>query len=387
MTVSVTRYDQKLDTLRQAIKLCDGFADLKPESKVILKPNIVLGGRKSQRPDGVVTTTEVIEGVVMLLREAGCQDITIAEGGAIHPELNLNTPRAFEWSGVKKLAESLKVPLIDLNDGPFTNFDFEGVKIEVASAVLEADFFINIPVLKTHQLTKISMGLKNLKGILSNESKKNFHRNGLERFIAILGTKIPVNLTIVDGTYGIQKGPVGDDVHRMDLLIVGKNILDVDIVGAHILGINPVEVGHVSQFAEITGQTVDLNRVKIRGENPADVQKPLEWASTWPVELMQKYNFTGIHMETPGYSNCSGCGMGIFVAINNFFRENVGAHFDGVEICAGQEPIASPTAKKVFCLGKCACETNKDHPNAIKIKGCPPPVKKTYEKLKEELIL
>ncbi|KJS15745.1 MAG: hypothetical protein VR69_12055 [Peptococcaceae bacterium BRH_c4b] len=386
MPVAVVKYDQTLAALRRAIELCEGFSGLNPDSKVILKPNVVIGGRKSQRPDGVVTTLEVMEGLLTLLREAGCRDITIAEGGAIQPELNLNTPRAFEWSGIKELAERLGIPTIDLNEGPFTALDFYGVKIEIASALLEAGFIVNVPVLKTHQLTKISMGLKNLKGVLSNESKKNFHRHGLERFIAILGTKIPVSLTVIDGTFAIQKGPVGDDVHRMNLLVAGKDILDVDIVGAHILGIDPAEVGHVKLFADMTGQTVDLNRVEVRGENPADVQKPLAWASTWPLDLMKKYNISGIHMETPGYSNCSGCGMGIFVAVNNFFRENVGATFDGVEICAGQEPVASPAANKVFCLGKCACDTNKDHPHAIKIKGCPPSIKKIYETLKEELV-
>lgn len=230
------------------------------------------------------------------------------------------------------------------------------------------------------------MGLKNLKGVISNESKKDFHRHGLERFIAILGTKVPVNLTIIDGTFAIQKGPVGNDVHRMDLLIAGRDIQEVDIVGASILGIDPTEVDHVSHFAQMSGRTVNLDRIEVRGETPADVQKKLEWESTWPVELMQKYNISGIHMETPGYSNCSGCGMGIFAAVNNFLRENVGTRFDGVEICVGSEPIASPQAKKVFCLGKCACETNKEHPNAIKIRGCPPPVQKTYERLKQELL-
>jgi hypothetical protein len=77
--------------------------------------------------------------------------------------------------------------------------------------------------------------------------------------------------------------------------------------------------------------------------------------------------------------------VGIFVAVNNFFRENAGASFDGVEICADRDSVASPGAKTVLCLGKCACETNKDHPNAVQIKGCPPPVQKTYERLKEVL--
>ncbi|HWQ71891.1 MAG TPA: DUF362 domain-containing protein [Desulfitobacteriaceae bacterium] len=386
MSVAVVRYNQTLAALRQAVELCDGFSDLKPGSRVVLKPNMVLGGRKSQRPDGIVTTVNLIEEVVTLLREFNCDDITIADGGVIHPEINLNTPRAFEWSGLADLAKRLDLPIVDLNEGPFVSFDFEGVKIEIAKIVLEADFVINLPVLKTHQLTKVSLGLKNLKGVLHEESKKKFHRYGLEHFIAMLGTKIPAHLTIIDGTYATQKGPVGNDIHRMDLLIAGKNILEADIVGANILGIDPSTVGHIVEYAQMTNQKIDLDKIRIQGEKLTAVQKKLEWESAWPQDLMQLYGISGVHMETPGYSNCSGCGMGIFVALNNFFRENTGARFEDVEICAGLEPVASPEAKKVFCLGKCACQTNKAHPNAVKIGGCPPSVKRTYDILKKNLL-
>lgn len=386
MSVAIVRYNQTLEALRKAVELCDGFNGLKPGSRVVLKPNMVLGGRKSQRPDGIVTTTNLIEGVVTLLRELNCDDITIADGGVIHPEINLNTPRAFEWSGLADLAKRLNLPLVDLNEGPFVSYNFEGVKIEIAKIVLEADFLINLPVLKTHQLTKVSLGLKNLKGVLENESKKNFHRHGLEHFIALLGTKIPAHLTIIDGTFATQKGPVGDDIHRMDLLIAGKNILEVDIVGSNILGIDPKLVGHIAEYANLTKQKIDIDKVRILGEKPAEVRKKLEWESAWPQDLMKRYAISGVHMETPGYSNCSGCGMGIFVAVNNFFRENIGAHFEDVEICLGLEPVASPKAKKVFCIGKCACITNKAHPKAIKVGGCPPPVKRTYEVLKKNLL-
>ncbi|GAW92627.1 DUF362 domain-containing protein [Calderihabitans maritimus] len=385
MTVGLVRYDGQEATLRRLVDLCGGLRNL-TGCKVLLKPNVVIGGRRSQPPHGLVTTTRVVEQMINLVRDLGSKEVIIAEGGAVQEDLSLNTPRAYKWSGIADLAERMQIPLVDLNDGPFVTYTYEGVKIEIARPILEADYVINLPVLKTHQLTKISLGIKNLKGVLSPKSKKDFHRHGLEKFIGWLPTKVRVDFTVIDGTYALQKGPVGNDVHSMNVLVAGKDLLALDAVGASLLGINPNDVEHLQVYAGLTGRTLDLASVQVKGERIEELRKPLEWQSKWPQELLDLYKISGVHMETPGNSNCSGCGMGIFVALNRFFRENAGATFDGVEICAGREPVASPQAKKVFCLGKCACETNADHPNAIKIRGCPPSVERIYLRLKEELV-
>lgn len=385
MTVAVIRNDEGKGSLETALELCNGLSNLKSTDKVLLKPNLVIGGHKSQRPDGVVTTTNMIEWIIDILRDYGISDITIGDGGVIHREINLNTLRAYEWSGVGPLAQKLGIETLDLNKGPFTTVDFDGIPIKIATSILEADFVINMPVLKTHQLTKVSLGLKNLKGCMANQSKKNFHRNGLEESIALLGTKITTDLTIIDGTFGLQRGPVGNDAHRFDLIIAGKDVAEVDAIGAYILGLDPREVIHLHKFYELQGKELDLSKIEVKGEQLGKVRHPLEWVSHWPQELMEAYNIKGVKMDTPGYSNCSGCGMGIFVAVNNFFRQHRNTTFNDVEICVGREPVASPDAKKVFCLGKCACDTNKDHPNAIKIGGCPPSVKRSQEVLEKEL--
>ncbi|GAW90968.1 DUF362 domain-containing protein [Calderihabitans maritimus] len=385
MSVALTKVNHILESLRRVIELCQGFKGLKPNDKILLKPNMVMRGRRNQPPHGQVTSVTVVEGMISLLREAGCSKIEIADGGVIHPELRLNTFTAYEWAGYVEMAERLNVPLIDLNEGPFVMVDLEGLKVQIARRVLDADFVINLPVLKTHHQTQVSLGLKNLKGILSFKSKKDFHGYGLERMIALLGTKVKVDLTVIDGTFAMQKGPVGEDVHRTDLLVAGKDILQVDIVGSRLLGIEPEQVGHLRIFAELTDRSLTVEPGEIRGEKVEELRKPLEWVDRWPRDLMQRYNISGIRMEDPGVSICSGCGFGIFAALNKFFRENAGANFQGIEICMGRETIASPEASKVFCLGKCACDANRKHPNAVLIRGCPPSVQKMYECFKKEL--
>lgn len=386
MAVSIVRY-QGSDSLKKAVDLCDGFSNLKPASQVLIKPNIVMGGRRSQVPYGWVVTPMIMGDLVTLLREYGCKNIVIAEGSAIQKELGLNTARALEWSGIGQLAAELEVPLLDLNEGPFTTVEIAGKQIEIASRVLEADFVINLPVLKTHQLTKTSMGLKNMKGTLSNNSKRLCHEENLEYFIAGINTKLHNDLTIIDGIWGLQKGPIGNDHHRLDLIIAGKEIMEVDAVGAAVVGIDPQSIVYLQLYALMMNQELKIENIEIKGEKILNVRKKLEWVTDWVPELFANYQIKGVVMETPFYSNCSGCGMGIFVGLNNFFRECPGATFKGVEICAGREPVATTEAKKAFLLGKCAINTNKNHPRAIRVPGCPPSPQKIYETLKKELEL
>ncbi|MHB8126690.1 MAG: DUF362 domain-containing protein [Desulfitobacteriaceae bacterium] len=382
----VKRHDQTLGALRKAIELCDGFEGLKPGAKVVLKPNMVMRGYRTQAPDGVVTPVETMESMITLLREHGCNDITIADGGVIHSDLKLNTATAYKWAGYEEMAQRLEVPLVDLNEGPFMTVDLEGLPVKIANLIMEAEFLINIPVLKTHGQTKVSLGIKNLKGVIAFESKKDCHRNNLMRCIALLGQAVRVDLTVIDGTFGLQKGPTSDDVHRMDVLVAGKDILNVDLVGSQLLGIDPEQVDYLRIFAELGGRSLSLEGVEVIGEEISNLAKPLEWYATWTQDLMNLYNIKGISMEVPDPTCCSGCGFGIYVAISNFFRENAGTDFGGVVVSTGREKIDNPDARKVICLGKCACDTNSEHPNAVKIPGCPPSVKRMGERLTEELI-
>jgi uncharacterized protein (DUF362 family) len=374
--------DQTLEALRKAIEICGGFDDLKPGTKVILKPNMVMRSLFPNKPPvGMVTPAETMECIIALLREHGCHDITIADGGVIHPELNLNTVSAYEAAGYNELSERLQVPLVDLNNGPFVTVDMEGLPVKIAKLITEAEFLIDIPVLKTHNQTKVSLGIKNLKGVIAYESKKDCHRHDLMRSIALLGRAIKVDLTIIDGTYGLQKGPTSDDYHKMDLFVAGNDILEVDIVGSWLLGYDPAEVEHLSIYAELAGRSLSLANVEVIGEKIADLAKPLEWYGTWARDLIALNKIKGITIEPPDPTCCSGCGFGIATAVIKFFMKNPGKDFGNIAIAMGRQKITDPDMRKVIALGKCACETNSSHPNIVKVPGCPAGLRVMSERL------
>ena len=381
-TVAIVKYDQTANPLRRAIELCDGFEQLKTSDKVLIKPNAAGGLGKGQSPYGVVTTAMVMEDLVGLLREYGCANITIGEGPILLPEFRWDAERAYERSGMWALSEKLGVPLVDFNEEEFVKVDLEGKSAKLSKRCLEADFLINVPVLKTHRQAVVSLGLKNMKGCLHNSSKRRFHRDGLDRLIAVLGTVIKPYLTIIDGIYGLERGPWGTNAPRLDVIIAGKDVLSCDIVGSTILGYDPKDVPHLVHFAELTGRSLDLNTVNVKGQRVQDVATKLEWRLEWVPAMLGAHNVGGITIEEPGASVCTACGLTVWMGIDNFLRENKGATFDSVEFCVGTGPKAREESKQVFLFGNCALNANKRRKDAIRLKGCPPTIEETYELLK-----
>ncbi len=374
--VAVVKYDGTSNALRKAIELCGGFEELKPDHKILLKPNILWGGTKKLPPFGVVTTSVIVGHLLELLRDQGCRDITIGEGTIPNKELNSSTHKGYEWSGIGKVAKKYGACLVDFNSEPFEEVQLEKIKVKISRRALESDFLINLPVLKTHRQTKVSLGMKNLKGCLAIESKKKFHKHDLPRLIALLNTKIKTSLTLVDGIYAMEQGPdfLGTS-YRTNLLIAGRDILSCDIVGAAAVGIKPEEVAYLREFSSLKGRSLSLDAIEVKGETLKEIARPLKWHLSLD-DIFHQAGIQGItvqHEETD-LSWCSGCATILSAFCGVFCKDNPGMALDGLEICIGEKDRPKKESKKVFLLGNCAIAANKDFKDGIKIKGCPPPV-------------
>jgi uncharacterized protein (DUF362 family) len=372
--VAIVKYDAALDSLRGAIELCDGFEKLKTSDKILLKPNILWGGTKKLPPFGVVTTSTIVGDLIRLLHEHGCADIRIGEGTIVNEEMGSHTFKGYDWSGIGKVAKTYGVKLVDFNSEPFETVQLEEVKVRISKIALEADFLINLPVLKTHRQTKVSLGMKNLKGSLALASKKRFHQHNLNRLIALLNKKVKTHLALIDGIYTLEGGPdfLGR-AHRANLIIAGKDVFSCDIVGSMVMGIDPDKVEYLKEFASIQKVPLSLEPIDVKGESIENVALSLEWRLFYE-DIFRKAGIRGITVQEPGLACCSGC-TGILSAFSGVFcKDNPGVALDSVEVCIGSHVKAKDTSRKVFLLGDCAILANKDLQDAEKIKGCPPPI-------------
>jgi len=375
--VAIVKYDGTFDSFTEALELCDGFDGHRAGDKVLLKPNILWGGTRHMPPYGRVTTSKIVEYVLQVLCDRGCADVTIGEGTIPNKELGSTTLRGFDWSGIGRVAKRYGARLVDFNSKPYEEVQLENVGVKLSKWAIESDFLIDLPVLKTHLQTKISLGMKNLKGFLTLSSKKAFHRHELNRLIALLNTIVQPSLTIIDGIYGLERGPefLGTP-HRMDLIIAGKDVFYCDIVGAMVMGIKPDEVEYLKEFSSITGRTVSLDGVKVRGESIDQVAQKFEWRLSVE-DILHQAGIEGLTVQEIGLSCCSGCGAILSLLTAVLTKDCPGVVLDRVEICTGGDVRAKGESRKVFLLGDCAVSANKDLKHAVSIKGCPPPVRDT----------
>jgi uncharacterized protein (DUF362 family) len=389
MTVSLVKFDGSVDSLRRAIELCSGFEKLDKSARVLIKPNNCFR-HKMMPPYGMVTTTKIIDGIVQLLLECGCKDISIGEGAivGIFDELEPYTKRGFKGTGIEKVAKKYGIKLIDFNQGAFRELDLGGTKVQVSRAALDTDFLINVPVLKTHFQTKVSLGFKNLKGCLDKDAKKKFHTSSrLDSLICLLNEAVRSDLVIVDGIYMLEKGPetLAGVAHRKDLIIASPDVFECDVVGATIMGIDPAQVHYLTEFAQRHNRSFDINEIQIKGENIESVKEQLEWRFEPDKELLGPSKITGVSAPYPGQTLCSACGATLALALSIFGKDNPEMDLGGVAFYYGLGLKPEGDTSKVFLYGDCVIRSNKSLHNIIKIEGCPPTLTRTLLALMKAL--
>jgi uncharacterized protein (DUF362 family) len=397
-TVSIVKYEEPNVSVEKAVELVGGFRNLKKDDKVFIKPNIVYWNKHCDFPKwGVITTTRVVEDIIKLLKKEGINKIVIGEGIITENPKDKDTPQdAFDKLGYNILKERYGVEIYDTFQRPFEKIELvEGLTAKMNSDMLHSDYLIDIPVLKTHAQCVVSLGIKNLKGLINIASRKKFHsadsHYNLHFNVAQLANKIPPCFTIIDGIYTLERGPTFDGkAHRSNILVASNDILSADMVGAKLLGISPGEVPYLVQAAEDRNRPLDLSDIDIKGEKIENFAKPHEWEFIYKKNGTLPYSYARDGVEGISYRKydetmCTFCSFYngvILMAIKQAWK---GEPFDDIEVLTGK--VMEPTGhQKTILLGQCQYVKNKDHPEIRElypIKGCPPSTEEVEETLKE----
>lgn len=395
--VAVVRYEKPLESVRKAVDLSGGLDRLPARGRVFIKPNIVFWTKAVSFPKyGVVTTSRVLRDMVTILRERGIDDITIGEGPVLYDPKDTETAaHAFESLGYENLKKRFGVKAFSIFERPFKKVDLgEGIVLNYNQDILESDFVVNIPVLKTHAQTVISLGIKNLKGMLDMNSRKKCHSadpiKNLNFMVARLGDPLPPSFTIIDGIYSNEHGPALDGkIRRSNLLVASADLLSVDKVGATILGYTPDEVPMLVHAAQHQGRTTDLEDLETVGEKLEDVAMKLDYSfayndsNTLPLS-MEKIGIKGLSYPKYDLSMCTYCSALTGAILTSIAYAWKGVPWDDVEVLTGKLMKPTPGRKKTILLGKCLYTAHKNHPRIdemIAIKSCPPSVKAVVEAL------
>lgn len=330
---------------------------LNPKMKVVLKPNLVVA---KEARYGATTHSEIAHGIIQYLIENGIKDITIAEGSWVGVG---ETMAAFKKCGFEDLVKKYKdynIKLLDTKNDPVITAKARGVNLDVCRTVYEADYLINIPVLKGHCQTKITCCLKNMKGCIPDSEKRRYHKLGLTKPIALLNTILKPDLHIVDSVCGDLDFEEGGNPVQSDRIILGFDPVLIDSYGAALLGYKPDEVGYLKLAQEYgiglyTNDKIEI--VELNSENKPSSAKSSGKAARLSVLIDEK-------------NACSACYANLIFALNKI---NISSLQDKIKIGQGYRGVQS----RGVGVGNCTkgCEKN--------INGCPPTAVDIIEFLNE----
>lgn len=209
--------------------------------KIVIKPNI---GWDRAPDQGADTDPELVATIVQTF---------IQQDGDVHVFDNTcNTAqRCYRRSGIEEAAKRAGAKVSYMHEKRFDEINLPGGTIlkswPIYRDYLEADLRINVPILKHHSLAGITMGFKNLMGVMGG-SRSNLHIDFDRKLIDITSAILP-ELTVLDARRVLlRNGPQGgnlDDVRIMNTLIVGFDPVAVDAEGARLFGRDPYDLPYL----------------------------------------------------------------------------------------------------------------------------------------------
>lgn len=244
---------QEIREIKEKLNLeLEKYADLFPiskEAKILLKPNL---NSNMNALTGNTTDLRLLTALIEFLKEKGYHNIILGEGtssGFYREKINV-----FSRLYIDKLAKFYDIKIVDFNYAPSEDIEFEyGIKVKVARLCREVDFFINLPKLKTHFETQLSVCLKNMLGTLVGLYDKQKAHRSLFKNILNLNKYIKPHLHIVDGLIAMEgNGPSSGTPVRMNLILIGMDPYLVDLACARITGFDYHDIPYL-KIAEEKG--------------------------------------------------------------------------------------------------------------------------------------
>lgn len=247
---------------RKAMELLGGMKEFVYKGDiVVVKPNIGWDRNAQQAAD---TNPDVVAEVVKMCLECGARKVKVFDRPC-------NTAsRCYENSGIKKAAEDAGAEVSYVVDAGFSQMKFpqgEALrKWEMYKPAIEADVLINVPIAKHHGLSKLTLGMKNLMGIMGGDRGKIHWK--IDDYLADLANFVRPKLTILDAyRILVRNGPQGGslkDVKQAKTIIAGKDIATVDAYGTTLFDMKPTDLRYVIKANKFGLGEIDLDKVNIK---------------------------------------------------------------------------------------------------------------------------
>ncbi len=261
--LAVARGGSPADITAAAVAAVGGMeAFVKKGADVIVKPNICTG---YHGPEYAATTNpDVVGTLVSLCRRAGAGRVRVMDlpfGGPAE--------EAYRVSGIRDTVEKSGGEMQIMSPAGFRTYRIpRGLDLTswpIYSDVLSCDVFIDVPIAKDHGTTRLSLGGKNLLGVILNAG--DIHTNIGQRTADLVSACRPT-LTVVDAVRVLTaNGPTGGDladVERLDTVLASVDIVAADAYAATLFDLTGADIPYVQAAYDMGLGEMDLDKVDVR---------------------------------------------------------------------------------------------------------------------------
>jgi uncharacterized protein (DUF362 family) len=258
----VARGAEPEELVRRALAALGGMEQFVSKgSRVIIKPNICVAYHTYEY--AATTNPWVVGALVKLCLEAGAASVQVMDFpfGGIAQE-------AYAISGIQEQVQAAGGEMAFMPGFRYIEVDIPGAQklnqVQIYDDILNADVFINVPIAKTHELAKLTLGMKNLMGVIYG--RQAIHQD-MGQNLADLAGLIRPELTVIDAIRILtDHGPTGgnlDDVQKLDTIIASTDIVAADSYATTLFGMRPDEISYIQAGAATGLGRSDLSNLRI----------------------------------------------------------------------------------------------------------------------------
>ncbi len=259
--VAIVKGPRDHEPVYKALDLIDYGDALEGWDRVLIKVNFIT---TKSWDTGATTDPVVVEAIIRRLQELPVEVLVVESDATV-----TNATKAFQVTGMAEMCERNGVEWLNLRhvedrvELPIP----EGLaldKITVPRIVAESAV-ISAAKLKTHSETGVTLGMKNMFGVLPDKFKGRYHIRGMHKVILDINRAVKPVLTVIDGFVAMEgMGPVHGSPVQMEAIIAGRDVVATDATASRVMGFDPNKIGHI-RMAHKAGLG-EMENIEIVGE-------------------------------------------------------------------------------------------------------------------------
>ena len=245
--VAVVKGERGHEPVFKALDIIDYRNALVGYDKVLIKVNFIID---KTWDTGATTDPIVVEAIIKKLEDLPVK-VCVVESDATITSAN----KAFEETGMGEMCNRNGVECLNLRHVKdrvkLAIPKGEALKSITVPRIVTESAIISAAKLKTHMSTGVTLGMKNMFGLLPDKLKRKYHLKGISKVMVDINTVLRPALTVIDGFVGMEgKGPADGTPVQMNLIIAGTDVVATDATACRIMGINPYEIKHIRKAFE-----------------------------------------------------------------------------------------------------------------------------------------